>query len=181
MDEKQGGKGEWKTAKWSAYMCFYEKGRRGRSSCPCFCRWLAFAFAVFLEWVQRMVSGLKRCVLYGGACCLMSDAVVYLRVCLWLEIENWTVVRNCCVMRMRSGIACAFNSLWTIMRFNAVSMKEMNSEVRLSPTHGGSCIECYPGMGCELLTNGDVNSGPFSSLDCIPPSFQLTASSLANG
>ena len=29
-----------------------------------------------------MVSGLKRCVLYEGACCLMSTAIVTSKVCL---------------------------------------------------------------------------------------------------
>ena len=50
-----------------------------------------------------------------------------------------------------------------------VRAKEMNSEARLSPPHGGACIEYYPGMGCEVLTNGNVKGGPFSPLDCIPP------------
>ena len=47
--------------------------------------------------------------------------------------------------------------------------KEMNSEARLAPAHGGACIECYSGMGCELLTKGNAKDGPFSLLDCIPP------------
>ena len=58
-----------------------------------------------------MVSGLKRYVLYEGVCCFRSAIVVTLRVCLCLEMENCVVVRNCCVMKRRSGIACAFNSL----------------------------------------------------------------------
>ena len=47
--------------------------------------------------------------------------------------------------------------------------KDMNSEARLAPAHGGACIEYYPGMGCEVLTKGNVKGGPFSLLDCIPP------------
>ena len=74
--------GEWKRAKWIVYERYYEKGGRGRSSCPCFCTELAFAFAVFLEGINWMVSSLKRCVLYEGACCLMSGAIVTLKVCL---------------------------------------------------------------------------------------------------
>ena len=137
------------------------EGRRGRSSCPCFCRELVFAFVVFLEWIHWMVSGFKRCVLYGGACCYMSGLTANLSVCLWLEMVNCVAVRHGCVMRMRSGIACAFNSLWAVMRFNAVLVKEMDSEVRLSPAHEGGCIECYSGMGCEVLTNDNVKDVPF--------------------
>ena len=55
------------------------------------------------------------------------------------------------------------------MHFSDVSVKDMNSEARLAPAHGGACIEYYPGMGCEVLTNGNVKGGPFSPLDCIPP------------
>ena len=47
--------------------------------------------------------------------------------------------------------------------------KEMNSEARLAPAHGGACFECYPGINCKVLTNGNVKGGPFSPLDCIPP------------
>ena len=70
---------------------------------------------------------------------------------------------------MQSGIACAFNFSWAFMHFSDVSVKDMNSEARLAPAHGGACIEYYPGMGCEVLTNGNVKGGPFSPLDCIPP------------
>ena len=55
------------------------------------------------------------------------------------------------------------------MHFGAVLMKEMNSEVRLAPAHGGACIECYSGMVSEVLTNGNVKGDPFSPLGCIPP------------
>ena len=50
-----------------------------------------------------------------------------------------------------------------------VRAKEMDTEVRLAPVHGGGCIKCYSGINCKVLTNGNVKGGPFSPLDCIPP------------
>ena len=60
--------------------------------------------------MQGMVSSLKRCVLYEGACCLTSGVVANLNVCLCLKMKNCVVVRNRCVKRMRSGIARDVNS-----------------------------------------------------------------------
>ena len=54
--------------------------------------------------------------------------------------------------------------------------KEMNSEVRLSPTHGGGCIECYPGINCKVLTKGNVKGAPFHHWTAFLHSFQLTVS-----
>ena len=54
--------------------------------------------------------------------------------------------------------------------------KEMNSEARLAPAHGGACIEYYPGMGCEVLTNGNVKSASFHHWTAFLHSFQLTVS-----
>ena len=47
VDEKWGGKRGMEKGKWIVYERYYERRRRGRSSCPCFCGELAFAFVVF--------------------------------------------------------------------------------------------------------------------------------------
>ena len=91
-------------------------------------------------------------------------------------MKKCVVVRNCCVKRMRSGIFVLSIPFELLCILTWVRTKEMNSEARLSPPHGGACIEYYPGMGCEVLTNGNVKSAPFHHWTAFLHSFQLTVS-----
>lgn len=71
------------------------------------------------------------------------------------------------VLSIPFELLCIFTWIWA---------KEMNSEARLAPAHGGACIECYPGMGCVVLTNGNVKGAPFHHWTAFLHSFQLTVS-----